>query len=59
MENWLKTKVSSSTGYAAVELLTRETKSDLFRELLKKISEQLPEDVSGQDKLLQAYARMI
>jgi hypothetical protein len=41
MENWLKTKVSSSTGYAAVELLTRETKSDLFRELLKNILEQL------------------
>jgi hypothetical protein len=50
--------VSELTGYAPVELLSGDPRSDIFGKLLKKEADQCPKEEALADKLLKAYARM-
>jgi transposase InsO family protein len=58
IQNWLNSSVCESTGYAPVELLNRTPRPDVFRKILKKEADHLPEEEALTDKLLKAYARM-
>jgi transposase InsO family protein len=58
MEIWLNSTVSSTTGYAPIELMFHDPKPDIFREILKKTSYKFQEEVSFEDKLLRAYAKL-
>ncbi|PNF35650.1 hypothetical protein B7P43_G17966 [Cryptotermes secundus] len=55
---WLNTSVSGTTGYSPIELMFDEPRPDLFREILDKTSEQLPEAETLESKTLKACARM-
>ncbi|PNF28428.1 hypothetical protein B7P43_G15944 [Cryptotermes secundus] len=58
IENWLNSSVSQSTGYSPVELLYGNSRPDIFRKILKKSADQLPQEDILSDKILKAYARM-
>jgi hypothetical protein len=58
IENWLNSSVSSSTGYAPIELLSANPRPDVFRNLLKRDADHLPRENALADKLIKAYASM-
>jgi hypothetical protein len=55
--NWLNSSVSDTTGHAPIELLSAESRPDIFRKLLKKEPDQQPSEEALADKLLKAYAK--
>jgi hypothetical protein len=58
MEIWLNSTVSSATGYAPIELMFDDPKPAIVREILKNTPDKLPEEVSFEDKLLRAHAKL-
>jgi hypothetical protein len=58
IERWVNQSVSESTGYAPIELMEGKPKPDLFRNVLTKHLDQLPQEESGHEKAVQAYLRM-
>jgi hypothetical protein len=58
VDNWLNSSVSQSTGYSPVELLYGNPEPDVFRGILKKTADQLPQEDTLSDKILKAYARI-
>lgn len=50
--------VSTTTRYAPIELLSGETKLNLFEKILKKLTDNLTPEERLQEKTLKAYARM-
>jgi hypothetical protein len=58
IENWLNSSVSEATGYAPIELLRGDPRSDIFHKLLKKEADPLPGEKALADKLLRANAHM-
>jgi hypothetical protein len=52
VESWLNSTVSSTTGFAPMELMFGDPTPDIFREILKKTQDQIPEEASLEDKVL-------
>jgi hypothetical protein len=44
IQNWLNQSVSESTGYKPVELLEIGTKGEIFKEIMKKLPDNPPEE---------------
>jgi len=57
MERWLNITVSSSTGYAPVELIFYAQRPDIFAKFLTELGES-PENEDLAAKVLKAYIRM-
>jgi hypothetical protein len=57
-KSWLNTTISSSTGFASVELMSNEKRPNLFGEILSKTKDQQPGTENLQDKITLAYLTM-
>jgi hypothetical protein len=57
VQDWLNSLVVETTGYAPVELFNGEPKLDIFRNVLKKRTDQLPIEDTLANKVLKAYVR--
>ena len=51
--------MGSLTGYSPVEMMIREPRTDIFEDNFSKYRDQMPQDVTLEDKLFRAYAKMI
>jgi len=50
--------ISESTGYTPVELMFDEPPPDLFKELMTKTMDQMPQNESREQKALKAFSKM-
>jgi hypothetical protein len=57
IQNWLNSSVSDSTGFTPVELFDREPRPYIFKELLKRRPDQLPNEETITEKILKAYTK--
>jgi hypothetical protein len=59
IERWLKITMGSLTGYSPVEMMIREPRTDIFEDNFSKYRDQMPQDVTLEDKMFRAYVKII
>jgi hypothetical protein len=57
IQDWMNKSISSVTGYSPIELLGREARDEVFKQIIQKLPER-PTDEDVPSKILQAYVRM-
>jgi hypothetical protein len=57
IQDWLNSSVAETTGCVPIELLDGKFRPDIFRNILKKRSDQIPTEDTVAEKVLKAYAR--
>jgi hypothetical protein len=58
IERWLNSFINSATGYSPIELLSGAARPDVFKGLVNKKPDQLPQEETLPDKILKVYARL-